>query len=99
MTFGGQIFTHSPHRMHKSGIIIGYSSLSLIHIFAITTDIIVGFPGESDEDFAETLDMVKRAGFEGAFTFIYSPRSGTPASKYKDDLPADVKKDVYKRQI
>lgn len=59
---------------------------------AITTDIIVGFPGESDEDFAETLDMVKRAGFEGAFTFIYSPRSGTPASKYKDDLPADVKK-------
>ena len=59
---------------------------------AITTDIIVGFPGETEEDFAQTLDLVRKADFEGAFTFIYSPRSGTPASKYVDDLPAVVKK-------
>ena len=59
---------------------------------SITTDIIVAFPGESEEDFNETLDLVKKAGFEGAYTFIYSPREGTPAASYPNDLTEDEKK-------
>ena len=57
---------------------------------AITTDIIVGYPGETDEDFADTLDVAKKAEFTGAFTFIYSKRSGTPAANRKDTVPDDV---------
>ncbi|MFA5748846.1 MAG: tRNA (N6-isopentenyl adenosine(37)-C2)-methylthiotransferase MiaB, partial [Bacilli bacterium] len=59
---------------------------------AITTDIIVGFPTETEEDYLKTLELVKEVGFEGAYTFIYSKREGTPAAKYEDDTPADVKK-------
>jgi tRNA-2-methylthio-N6-dimethylallyladenosine synthase len=59
---------------------------------AITTDIIVGFPGERREDFLETLDVVKRVGFDSAFTFIYSKRSGTPAATMENQVPeAEVK--------
>ncbi len=57
---------------------------------AITTDIIVGFPGETDAEFADTLDMVRQARFSGAFTFQYSPRPGTPAADFADQVPADV---------
>ena len=59
---------------------------------AITTDIMVGFPGETDEDFLDTIDLVKRVGFSGAFTFIYSRRSGTPADKMDDQVPEEVSK-------
>lgn len=59
---------------------------------SITTDIIVAFPGETEEDFEETLDLVRKAEFEGAFTFIYSPREGTPAAKYENILTEDDKK-------
>lgn len=59
---------------------------------AITTDIIVGFPGETDEDFAETIDVVKRVRYDSAFTFIYSKRTGTPAAAMKDQVPQDVVK-------
>jgi len=59
---------------------------------AITTDIIVGFPGETKEDFEHTLDLVRAARFEGAFTFVFSPREGTPAAGYKDDTPVSTKK-------
>lgn len=59
---------------------------------SITTDIIVAFPGESDEDFEETLDLVRKADFEGAYTFIFSPREGTPAAKYEDNLTKEIKK-------
>ena len=58
---------------------------------AITTDIIVGFPNESDEDFNDTLKVVNECKYDGAFTFIYSPREGTPASKIKDSVPLKVK--------
>ena len=58
---------------------------------SITTDIIVGFPNETDEDFKETLEVVNECKFDGAFTFIYSPREGTPASKIKDTIPMEVK--------
>lgn len=57
-----------------------------------TTDIIVGFPGETDEQFEETISLVKEVEFDSAFTFIYSPREGTPAAKMKDDVPMEVKK-------
>ncbi len=60
---------------------------------SITTDLIVGFPGEEQEDFEETLSLVKESEFEGAFTFIYSPRKGTPSAKYPDHTPMDAKKE------
>lgn len=58
---------------------------------AVTTDIIVGFPNETDEDFNETLDVVNKCQYDGAFTFIYSPREGTPAAKIKDSIPMHIK--------
>ena len=64
---------------------------------AITTDIIVGFPGETEEDFQATLDVVRRARFSGAFTFIYSPRPGTPAATMAEQVPRDVVQDRYER--
>ena len=60
---------------------------------SLTTDIIVGFPGESEEDFNETLEVVKKCEYDGAFTFIYSPRENTPAAKMKDDVPFEVKQE------
>jgi tRNA-2-methylthio-N6-dimethylallyladenosine synthase len=64
---------------------------------AITTDIIVGFPGETEEDFADTLDLVRQAGFAGAFTFRYSIRPGTPAATMDDQVPAEVVQERYER--
>ena len=58
----------------------------------LTTDIIVGFPNETEEQFEETLSLVEEVGFEAAYTFIYSPRDGTPAARKKDDIPEEVKK-------
>jgi tRNA-2-methylthio-N6-dimethylallyladenosine synthase len=60
---------------------------------AITTDIIVGFPGESDEDFAQTLEVAEEVGYDGAFTFSYSPRRGTLAAEMEDQIPHPVKKE------
>lgn len=59
----------------------------------LTTDIIVGFPGETDEQFAETLSLVREVQYDGAFTFIYSPRDGTPAAEMEDNIPMEVKKE------
>ena len=59
---------------------------------AITTDIMVGFPTETDEDFNDTVSLVKEVGFAGAFTFIYSPRTGTPAAKMDGQIDAEVSK-------
>ena len=66
---------------------------------SLTTDIIVGFPGETEEDFQETLDVVEKSGFDTAFTFIYSKRSGTPAAKMEDQVPEDVVKDRFDRLL
>jgi tRNA-2-methylthio-N6-dimethylallyladenosine synthase len=66
---------------------------------AITTDIIVGFPGETEEDFQATLDVVRRARFAAAFTFQYSKRPGTPAATLPDQVPAEVVTDRYERLV
>jgi len=64
---------------------------------ALTTDIIVGFPSETEEDFLETLDLVEKCQFEGAFTFVFSARKGTPAASYKDNTPFSEKKERLMR--
>ncbi len=66
---------------------------------AITTDIIVGFPGETEEDFEATLDVVRRARFSGAFTFQYSKRPGTPAAVLEDQVPKAVVQERYERLV
>jgi tRNA-2-methylthio-N6-dimethylallyladenosine synthase len=66
---------------------------------AITTDIIVGFPGETEADFAETLHVVREARFAGAFTFQYSKRPGTPAADLDDQVPKDVVQERYERLV
>ena len=66
---------------------------------SLTTDIIVGFPGETEEDFQDTLDVVEKCDFDSAFTFIYSKRSGTPAAKMENQVPEDVVKDRFDRLL
>jgi len=66
---------------------------------AITTDIIVGFPGETEDDFEETLEVVRRARFSAAFTFLYSIRPGTPAATMPDQVPHEVKQERYERLV
>ncbi len=66
---------------------------------ALTTDIIVGFPGETDHDFEETLEVVEEVGYDGAFTFLYSPRRGTEAAALPDQLPHEVKVERMERLV
>lgn len=66
---------------------------------SLTTDIIVGFPGETEEDFQETLDVVRQVRYDSAFTFIYSKRTGTPAAVMEDQVPEDVVKDRFNRLL
>ncbi|GBF72082.1 tRNA (N6-isopentenyl adenosine(37)-C2)-methylthiotransferase MiaB [Paenibacillus sp. 598K] len=63
----------------------------------LSTDIIVGFPGETEEQFEETLSLVREVGYDFAFTFIYSPRAGTPAAEMEDNVPMQVKKERLQR--
>ena len=72
---------------------------SAVPDISLTTDIIVGFPGETEEDFQETLDVVDKACFDTAFTFIYSKRSGTPAAAMEDQVPQEVVKDRFDRLL
>lgn len=65
----------------------------------ISTDIIVGFPGETEEDFEQTLDLVKEVRYDSAFTFIYSPREGTPAARYDNQIPEDLKHERFDRLV
>ena len=66
---------------------------------SLTTDIIVGFPGETEEDFLETMDVVKQVRYDSAFTFIYSKRTGTPAATMTNQVPEDVVKDRFDRLL
>src|SRR5690606_10543176 len=63
----------------------------------LSTDIIVGFPGETEEQFEETMSLVREVEFASAFTFIYSPREGTPAARMEDNVPLEVKKERLMR--
>ncbi len=64
---------------------------------AITTDIIVGFPGETEEDFRMTLSLLEEVGYDAAFTFLYSPRKGTPAAEYPHQVPEQIKHERFER--
>lgn len=66
---------------------------------SITTDIIVGFPGETEEDFQDTLDVVRKVKYDSAYTFIYSKRTGTPAAKMENQVPQDIVKDRFNRLL
>jgi tRNA-2-methylthio-N6-dimethylallyladenosine synthase len=66
---------------------------------AITTDIIVGFPGETEEDFQQTLDVVEQVHYDSAFTFIFSPRRGTEAARFEDQIPHPVKRERMERLV
>ena len=65
----------------------------------ISTDIIVGFPGETEEDFEETLDIARKVRYDSAFTFIYSPREGTPAARFEDQIPEDICHERFDRLV
>ncbi len=80
-------YTHD----HYMGLI--HKLKSAIPGISITTDIIVGFPGETEEQFQNTLKLVDEVEYEGAYTFIYSPREGTPAAMFEDKIPEDIAKD------
>lgn len=66
---------------------------------SISTDIIVGFPGETEEDFLDTLSLVREVEYDSAFTFIYSPRVGTPAAKYDNQIPENIKHERFDRLV
>ena len=66
---------------------------------ALTTDIIVGFPGETEEDFRETLEVVEEVGYDGAFTFVYSPRVGTEAAAMPEQVPDELKRERIERLV
>jgi tRNA-2-methylthio-N6-dimethylallyladenosine synthase len=72
---------------------------SAIPDLALTTDIIVGFPGETEEDFQETLEVVEEVGYDGAFTFVFSPRRGTEAATLPDHVPDEVKGERIERLV
>jgi tRNA-2-methylthio-N6-dimethylallyladenosine synthase len=72
---------------------------SAVPDLALTTDIIVGFPGETEADFSETLEVVEEVGYDGAFTFVFSPRTGTEAATMSDQVPEEVKGERIERLI
>ena len=66
---------------------------------SITTDLIAGFPGETEDDFERTVDLVREAAFDAAFTFVFSPRQGTAAADLPDQVPPDVRRERVERLI
>jgi tRNA-2-methylthio-N6-dimethylallyladenosine synthase len=66
---------------------------------ALTTDLIVGFPGETEDDFLETISTVEEVGFDSAFTFVYSPRAGTEAAAMAEQIPEELKRDRIERLV
>ena len=85
------------NREHYLGLI--NKLRSAVPGITISTDIIVGFPGESEEDFLETLTLVNEVEYDSAFTFLYSVRQGTPAEKYEDQIPEEIKHHRFNRLV
>ena len=93
-----RILKKMNRRYTKEGYLTLVQKLrSAVPEIEITTDIIVGFPGETEEDFLDTLDVVEKAKFNGAFTFIYSKRTGTPAATMEDQIEEEIVKDRFNR--
>ena len=86
------------YTVEKYVSLIGYAKQKIPNV-AITSDIIVGFPGETEEDFQKTLDLVRKVEYNGLFTFIFSPRKGTPAAEMKEQIPQEVKKERFNRLL
>lgn len=76
--------------------LISYAKSRIPNV-VFTSDVIVGFPGETEEDFQNTMSLIREVGFDGLFTFIFSPRNGTPAATMEDQIPNDVKSERYRR--
>ena len=72
---------------------------ALMPDITITSDIIVGFPGETEQDFEDTLDIIRRARFDMIFSFIYSRRKGTPAAEMEDQIPREVQNERFQRLL
>ena len=90
---------HAPHLRPRPLPRLVERLRDAIPDLALGTDIIVGFPGETDEDFAETLEVVEEVRYESAYTFIFSPRSGTEAADLPDQVPDDVKHERLERLV
>ena len=98
---GSDKVLRAMRRSYRSKKVLGIldSVREAIPHAAITTDIIVGFPGETEEDFQQTLDIVEQSRFSSAFTFLYSMRPGTPAADREDQVPEEVKLERYHRLL
>jgi tRNA-2-methylthio-N6-dimethylallyladenosine synthase len=101
MQSGSDAVLKAMHRSYRADRYLGILDRvrAAIPDAAITTDIIVGFPGETDADFEATLDVARAARFAGAFTFQYSKRPGTPAAEMPDQVPAEVVAGRYQRLV
>jgi len=96
---GSDAILKAMHRGHQRDTYFQAIEELRLHTpdIALSSDFIVGFPGETEADFEQTLDLVRRVGFDSAFSFKYSPRPGTPASKSDDDVPETVKDERLQR--
>ena len=98
---GSDEILKAMHRGHKRDDYFKAIDELRLHTpdIALSSDFIVGFPGETEEDFEMTLDLVRKVGYDSAFSFKYSPRPGTPAAKAEDDVPEDVKDERLQRLL
>jgi tRNA-2-methylthio-N6-dimethylallyladenosine synthase len=98
---GSDAMLKAMHRGHKREDYFNIIEELRLHTpdIALSSDFIVGFPGETEEDFEQTLDLVRKVGYDSAFSFKYSPRPGTPAAKAEDDVPESVKDERLQRLL
>jgi tRNA-2-methylthio-N6-dimethylallyladenosine synthase len=87
------------HYTHASYLGLVQRIREAIPGISLSTDVIVGFPGETDEDFEQTLDVIRASRFDQAFTFIYSPREGTPAAQMEGQVPREVSQERFDRLV
>jgi tRNA-2-methylthio-N6-dimethylallyladenosine synthase len=88
-----------PHYTRESYLELVEKLRKAVPDITISTDIIVGFPGETEAEFQETLDLVSQVRYDSAFTFLYSVREGTPAAEYEEQIPEEVKHERFNRLV